>query len=94
MNLDTVVKLTSNQVSCELEGEAVILNLQSGVYYGLDPVGAVIWKLMEEPRTVASVRDAVLEKFEVEAKRCEEDLLSLLEKLSHEGLIETSEAAA
>lgn len=94
MNLDTLVKVTLNQVSCELERQAVILNLQSGVYYGLDPVGAVIWKLIEQPRTVASLRDAMLEKFEVDSVQCEEDLFVLLGKLAQEGLIELSEAAA
>ena len=94
MNLKTLIKLAPNQVSCELEGESVILNLQSGVYYGLDPIGAVIWKLMEQPSTVASVRDAVLEKFEVDTEQCEKDLFALLEKLSQEGLIEISEAVA
>ena len=41
---------TKDQVSCDLAGEAAILNIKSGVYYGLDPVGARIWNLMQEPR--------------------------------------------
>jgi Coenzyme PQQ synthesis protein D (PqqD) len=93
VNLATFVKSSPNQVSCELQGEEVILNLQSGVYYGLDSVGAVIWKLIEEPRTVASIRDAMLEKFEVDAERCEKDLFVLLSRLSEEGLIEITDGA-
>jgi Coenzyme PQQ synthesis protein D (PqqD) len=91
VNLDTLVSSSPNQVSCDLEGEEVILNLQSGVYYGLDPVGAFIWKLVEQPRTIASIRNSMLEKFEVDAERCEKDLFVLLEKLSAEGLIEVAE---
>jgi hypothetical protein len=88
VTLETVVQASSEQVSCELEGEAAILNLKTGVYYGLDPVGAAIWKLIEQPRTVASVRDAMLQTYEVDAERCERDLFVLLENLAGEGLIE------
>jgi len=90
MNLSAVVKITQNQVSCELDGEAVILNLRNGVYYGLDPVGAVVWKLIERPCSVVSIRDSMLSKFDVDAARCESDLFALLERLSAEGLIEVS----
>lgn len=88
MNLESIIHASPNQVSCELEGEAAILNLKSGVYYGLDPVGAVVWKLIGQPRTVASIRDAMVEQFEVDAARCEGDLFVLLDKLAAEGLIE------
>jgi len=42
--------VSKDQVSCDLAGEAAILNLKNGVYYGLDPVGARIWNLIQEPR--------------------------------------------
>ena len=88
MTLDTIVHASPDQVSCDLEGEAAILNLQTGVYYSLDPVGAAVWKLIEQPSTVACVRDAMLARFEVDTERCELDLFQLFEKLAAEGLIE------
>ena len=94
MTLETVVQASPDQVSCVLEGEAAILNLKTGVYYGLDPVGAMVWKLIEQPRTVASVRDAMLESYDVDAGRCELDLLTLLGKLEGEGLIEVRTTVA
>ena len=90
MTLQTVVRASQDQVSCDLDGEAAILNLKTGVYYGLDPVGAAIWKLMEQPCTVESIRDAVLQKYEVDEERCQRDLVELLDKLSAEGLIEVT----
>jgi hypothetical protein len=88
MTLETVVQASPDQVSCELQGEAAILNLKTGVYYVLDPVGAAVWKLIEQPRTLASIREAILGEYEVDAVRCERDLFVLLEKLAGEGLIE------
>jgi len=88
MTLQSTVRVSQDQVSCDLNGEAAILNLKTGTYYGLDPVGATIWKLMEQPCTVESIREAMLQKYEVDEERCQADLLELLAKLSAEGLIE------
>jgi hypothetical protein len=41
VNLQSTIRLSQNQVSCNLGGEAAILNLKSGIYFGLNPVGAL-----------------------------------------------------
>ena len=86
--LKTIVVASKDNVSCSLGAEAAILNMSSGVYYGLDPVGAHVWSLLEQPRSVEDLRAAVMEEYEVEPAHCEADLLALLEKLRSEGLIE------
>jgi hypothetical protein len=82
------VVAAKGQVSADLSGEVVILNLESGMYYGLDAVGARIWDLVQTPRTVHDIRNILLDEYEVEAKRCEQDLLALLQSLIGEGLVE------
>ena len=89
----SVVVAAKDQVSCDLAGEAAILNVKSGVYYGLDPVGARIWNLMQEPRKVAEIQNAIADEYEVEPERCARDLVGLLEKLLAEGLIEVKDGA-
>jgi hypothetical protein len=88
ISLKTIVVASKENVSCSLGDEAAILHMRSGVYYGLDPVGARIWKLMEQPRSVEDLRATILDEYEVESAKCESDLLVLLEKLRTEGLIE------
>jgi Coenzyme PQQ synthesis protein D (PqqD) len=66
--------VAKEQVSCDLAGEAAILNLQTGVYYGLDPVGARIWNLIQQPRTVSDVLQVFLKEYEVDSERCERDV--------------------
>jgi hypothetical protein len=85
---DSKVVASKNQVNSELDGEAVILHLQSGIYYGLNQVGAEIWNLLREPKNVSQVISAIKETYFVDADRCERDLMSLLQRLSEEGLIE------
>ena len=88
----STVVATKEQVSANLAGEGVILHLKDGVYYGLDPVGARIWELIQEPKTVNDVRDTILREYDVEPDRCERDLLALLQELAGRGLIEVRRA--
>lgn len=84
------VVAASEQISSDLGGEAVILDLEAGVYYGLDAVGARVWELLQQPRAVAGLRDAILAEFDVEPERCERDLLALLQELAANRLIQVS----
>ena len=87
----SVIRITKDAVHCDVEDEVVILGLKDGVYYGLNPIGAFIWNLIQEPKTVAEIRDAVLEEYDVEKELCENDLMELLTELSDKGLIEVEE---
>jgi len=83
----STVVAAKDQVSCDLAGEAVILDMKSGIYYGLNPVGARIWSLIQEPRTVSAVLDMLLEQYDVETDHCEGDLFALLQDLATKNLI-------
>jgi hypothetical protein len=85
---DTVLVAAREQVSAEVEGEAVILNLADGVYYGLDGVGARVWEMLREPRSLAELRDAITAEYDVDAETAWRDLLELLGDLSARRLVE------
>ncbi|MEN6553603.1 MAG: PqqD family protein [Methanobacterium sp.] len=85
----SVISVTKEAVHCDVEDEVVILGLKDSVYYGLNPVGAFIWNtIIQEPKTVAEICDAVLEEYDVSEEVCEKDLMELLTELSDKGLIE------
>jgi hypothetical protein len=90
-----IVVVVSHQVSGVLyDGDVAILNLKDGVYYGLDPVGGRIWSLIQEPRSVAEVRDILLEEYEVDHEQCTHEVIKLFEDLLTRGLIQVSNGAA
>ena len=89
----SIVVAAAGQVSCDLAGEAVILDIQPGIYYGLNAIGARIWQLIQEPKSVDEVRNALIKEYEVEPDRCERDLLALLQELATKGLIEVKDEA-
>lgn len=88
IELSTVVKQTEHQVSCGLNGEVVILNLKSTLYFGLDKLGAYIWQELSEPRAVGDVCKAVLDRYDVDEARCHADVIEFLAKLRQAGLID------
>lgn len=88
ISAETVVKAAPGQMSCDLAGEAAILNMATGIYYGLDPIGARVWELIQEPSSVSQVRDALLEEYEVESAQVESDVKALLGDMVSHGLVE------
>jgi hypothetical protein len=84
----SIIIAAKDQVSTDLDGETVILNLESGTYYSLDPVGTRIWSLIQESKTVGEIRDIILEEYEVEPDRCEQDIIALIEQLVDTGLVQ------
>ena len=94
ISTQSIVVASKDQISCDLEGEAAILNLKSGTYFGLDAVGATIWSLIARPRRVVEIRNALIDQFDVEAERCGRDLLQLLGELHAHGLIQVMDEPA
>jgi hypothetical protein len=88
VTLQSTVVASKHQVSSDLGDETVILQLESGMYHGLNAVGAAIWALLREPRSVEEIQQAILAEFAVDAERCQRDVMALLSKLEAEGLIE------
>ena len=87
MNLSNIVRIPP-QVMARLVGdETVILDLASGTYYGLDPVGARIWQLMAEGKALASVCETLVDEFDVSRETLERDVLHLTKELCAKGLV-------
>ena len=70
----------------ELSGESVLLDLKSGVYFGLNGVGTRIWALMAEGGSLRDVGHAVCEEFEVEPSDLQDELLRFASELCAHGL--------
>ena len=82
ISLETTVLASPQQVSCDIADEAVLLSMRDGEYYGLNEVGASIWKLIQKPRTVQQVRDTLLEEYaEISVEDCEREVLAFLNEM-------------
>jgi hypothetical protein len=74
--------------------EAVILNLRSELYLGLDPVGTRMWTVLQSSPSIEAAHAALLDEFEVEPERLRQDMDHLLDQMLEQGLIELHPAEA
>lgn len=78
----------ASQVSAKVvEGEAVLLNVETGAYFSLNKVGTHIWELYSQGKTLAEVVDGVCQRFEVATGRAEADVRLFTETLVQRGLL-------
>ena len=74
----------------EINGEAVILNLRDGNYYGLNPVAAEVWRWLQEPKTLDQLESLMVGEFAVDRGQARQDLTQLLQDLETRKLIEAA----
>ena len=82
---------TPHKASVELSAEGVVLDLKSGIYFGLEGVGQRIWELLETPKKPLELRDTLLEEYDVTEEVATADTHRFLEQLLEHGLIERLE---
>ena len=89
MKLIDKVSISPDAIAKRVGDELVILNIGSGTYFGLDPVGARIWQLLEEGKSPTEIRDVMVEEYEVSYETLEHDIAVLLNDLLAKALIGT-----
>ena len=87
LSLEDSVTISDTTVFRELNGEAVLLQLDEGTYYGLDDVGTRLWQLMLTHNRLQDVFDAALDEFDVTADDLQRDLLDLAHQLVERRLL-------
>ena len=88
LSLATIVSASTNQVHARVGDDLVILDLDSSLYYSLDPVGARVFELLEEPTRLDAVADTIVAEFEVDAPTARKDVLALVDTLIAQKLVE------
>lgn len=92
MKLTDIIWRDPKALSAEIDGEVVALDIAKGVCYGLDPVGARVWSLIEHPSSIEDLCARLMIDYDIEADICRRDVLDLLADLRAEGLIEVRPA--
>jgi len=88
MTLNDTMTTPAEVMTRTVGEEVVILDLASGTYFGLDPVGARVWELMTDGLTLGEICTQMLEEYEVSRDDLERDVLSLATELRDQHLIE------
>lgn len=88
ITLESTVSQIEDIVASDIDDEKVMMSIEKGEYYGLEPVGSRVWELIEAPVTVSSVIDALLLQYDVDRDVCEHDVLAFLGELHQAGIVQ------
>ena len=88
MTLSDSVRIPDQVATRKIGDETILLNLETGTYFGLDPVGSRFLELLEQNGKIAAAHSAMLNEFDVSPNTLEADLLRLSEEMCAKGLLE------
>lgn len=90
MKTDAKIVIPDRVMSRQVGNETVILDLTSGMYFALDPVGARIWQLLCEGQSLTAIVSRLLNDFDVTEDRLRQDVDALFRELVERGLVQVS----
>ncbi len=78
---------TADIVAADVGGETVLLHTERWTYFEFDRVGTSIWELLETPRTLPSLVEALMSKYEVDEAQCAADTRDFLAQMIEQGIV-------
>ena len=75
-----------------IDGEAIIINLATGMYYSMDRAGALVWEWLERGHSIQEIIEGVVAQYDVAVAQAEADVNQLIDRLLEDGLARVSEA--
>lgn len=94
ITLDSTVVAKPDLISAPMDDSLVMLDLQSGKYFGLDDIATVIWDAIASPVSVRDLCDWLQVRYDVDSTTCQSDTLSFLNQLYEDGLLRVDDAAS
>ncbi len=88
MNTTTCFRHSDKATYQTVEGEAILIHLDTGAYYSLNDVGTSFWELLDGMRSVADCAAKIAAEYDAPVDVVTGDLQELVEDLVKEGLVE------
>ena len=87
MNADTILSIPPQVMSRLVDDETVLLDLKSGMYFGLDGVGKRIWDAVAEGRSIRETVAVITDGYEIDEEQAEADVIAFARDLVERGLL-------
>ncbi|MFZ6689834.1 PqqD family peptide modification chaperone [Undibacterium sp. SXout11W] len=68
-------------VAVPMDGDLVMMSISQGSYYGVNPVGSVIWEALQTPQTLEQLCQVVVKEFAVDADTCVKDVQTFVTQM-------------
>ncbi len=90
INTITRLQRSPSQISCRVDAEEILMSIENGKYYNLNPVATEVWDLLDQPKTVEEIADVKMQDYKVDRELCVNEILTLMTRLRAEGLVEAT----
>lgn len=90
LNKNTIIERSDTILFSALDDQIVMMNIETGEYYDIDPIGSQIWEIIEGPQSISSICSQLIEKFDVTAEACEQEVIVFLAELLELGAVEAT----
>jgi hypothetical protein len=87
LGLDTVVKQDETVLATEIGPEIALMRIESGMCFGLNPIGRDIWDAIKTPKSLRDVCEALQARYNVAPDTCEAEVLALVSKMVEKQLV-------
>jgi hypothetical protein len=87
ITLDTSIQRATGFTTAPVDDELMMLNVERGAYYSLDPIAAEIWNMLEKPARVLELAEQLQKRYAVTPEQCQADVLAFLEEMHGNGMI-------
>jgi hypothetical protein len=74
-------------IATDMDGETVMMDMETGAYFGLSGVGGRVWDLLAEPHSPSELAEVLVSEFDVDPETCRADLQQFLESLIENDLV-------
>lgn len=89
MNIKDSTKLVQNAdiIDSQIDDEVVMMDVEKGAYFGMNPVGSVIWENLASPQTIDELVTKLTDEYDISIKDCKAEVLPFVEQLSKINLL-------
>lgn len=88
LNVNSQIKQSESIYSSQIDNEAVMLNVNIGKYFGMNPIATDIWAKIKTPMTVGTLVTELTNEYSISEEACQKDVLGFLNTLADNGLID------
>ncbi len=86
LELSQTITRHSDMLSAEIGGEAIMMSIEKGAYFGLNPVATRIWDLIEQPKSVAALIQTITDEYEVSTEQATDDVQVFVADMIERGI--------
>ena len=88
---DSIISHHPDLVGTEVDGYTMLMSIEAGRFFSLNPIGSRIWALVEQPARVRDVCATLVAEYEVSPEQCQADVADFIDRLAEAGLVQVGD---